>query len=78
MDAPAVAGLALVKRAKEGSSGAFRMVHGVGAGNIVTLDMPALQLSSPSYSEADGYWQVQANIRPLPAAGNDEIVLTSR
>ena len=77
VDAPTVAGLALVKRAKEGLSGAFQMVHGVGAGKIITLDMPDLQLSSPSYSEADGYWQVQANIRPLPESGNDEIKLTT-
>lgn len=73
VDAPAVAALAVVKKAKDGDSGAFRMVHGAAAGQILQLDMPKLQLSSPSYSDADGYWQVQANIRPLPNAGNDEI-----
>ncbi len=66
------------ERAREGAEGAFRMIHGVGHGKVVQLDMPKLQLSSPSYSEADGYWQVQANIRPLPAAGNDEIALTTK
>ncbi len=76
IDAPTVATLALVKKAKEGASGAFRLVHGTGTAKVVTLDMPKLQLSSPSYAEADGYWQIQANIRPLPSTGNDEIKFT--
>lgn len=76
VDAPDVAAVALVRKAKDGESGAFQMIHGVGAGNILQLDMPKLQLSSPSYSDADGYWQVQANIRPLPMDGNDEISIT--
>ncbi len=80
IDAPSVATLSLVERAKAGTPGALRLVHGNTAGAIVELDMPAVALSQPSYSEANGVWQMQANYKPLPnvAAGNDEIKITTK
>ena len=77
LDTPDVADLAVVRKAMEGQLGAFRLTHGNEAGNTVTLDMPALQLSSPSYSAVDGYWRVKTRIKPLPVAGNDEIKLSA-
>ena len=76
LDMPSVADLALVNKAVEGDTGPFRLTHGNAAGNTVTLDMPALQLSSPSYSDDDGSWRVQTHFKALPVAGNDEIRLT--
>ena len=73
---PSVAHLAVVAKAAAGAAGAFRLVHGNVPGNTVTLDMPAVQLASPTYSDSDGYWHVQTQIKPLPVGGNDEIRLT--
>jgi len=83
-DAPSVADFALVSKAKTGATGALQLVHGgvAGAndGAIVQLDMPKVALASPSYQDADGVWQAQAEYRPLPdgATGNDEVKITTK
>ena len=74
--APAVANLALVNKAAAGATGPFRLSHADDAGNTVTLDMPAVQLSSPSYRDDEGYWHIRTGFKALPEAGNDEIRLT--
>lgn len=74
--APSVADFALVKKAKEGASGVLAIVHGRAAGPQIKIDAPKLALSSPSYSEDTGLWMAQANVRPLPVAGNDELKIS--
>ena len=85
LDAPKVAGEPLVKHAKEGVTGSLTLKHGVASSNQADVDgrtieiaMPAISLSSPSYQEANGVWQIQANYAALPnaAAGNDEVKIT--
>jgi len=65
--------------ARLGTSGALQMIHGIGAGNIVQVDMPALTASSaPSLSDDAGtsMTQTQWAVNPNSAGGGDELVLT--
>lgn len=48
-------------------------VHGVTAGNIVLLHMPAAQLLQPEMAEIKGKRLVGFQFRAVPVAGNDEL-----
>lgn len=74
--APSVADFAAVKKAKESAAGALSVVHGPAAGAQIKIDCPKLSLSSPTYSEDRGLAMLQANVRPLPSAGSDEIKIS--
>lgn len=78
MLAPAIADFSPVAKAAAGETGALALEHGAAAGGIVRIDMPVVSLSSPTYSEQRGVWQVATNYRPLPASGNDEIRITAK
>ncbi|MBV7454302.1 hypothetical protein KW843_07455 [Acidovorax sp. sif1233] len=55
----------------------LQIVHGVTAGNIVTIDAPKLQFNQePSLSDEDKTAMLSANFAVMPDAGNDELVLT--
>lgn len=54
----------------------FSITHGVGAGRIVQIDLPKVQLTSPTYSDQDGVAMLNLSLGIQPDAGNDEIVLT--
>jgi len=58
------------------TAGALNIVHGLTAGNIVTVNAPAVELSTPTYSESQGdlMMNLQMLIKPT-TAGNDEITL---
>jgi hypothetical protein len=59
------------------STAALSLIHGVTAGNIITLGAPAVQLTEPNYSDSQGVAMLSANLRFIPtAAGNDEVTLT--
>lgn len=77
--APAISGNNLVKKAKEGTTGAMQLVHGTVDGKKIQIDMPKIALNSPTYGESEGIWTIQTNFQPLPnaAAGNDEFKITS-
>ena len=65
--------------ARLGTTGALQMVHGVGAGNIVQVDMPALRMAAePTLSNDAGIamLQTQWDVNPNSDAGSDELVLT--
>jgi hypothetical protein len=64
-------------KAQAGTSMALSLVHGVGAGKISTLAVPALQLQRPA-SLANQQNIVEWPLRgtPLPTAGNDQWTLT--
>lgn len=72
--------LNLIEKAKDASTGALSIVHGAAAGKIIEIAAPKVQVSAPSFSEADGAWQVQFTLAALPngAAGNDEIKITTK
>ena len=59
-----------------GTTGAFQMVHGTVAGNIIQIDAPAVQLVSPRFANSQGIQMLQANLLFTPVSGNDEITIT--
>ena len=52
------------------------LVHGVGAGNIITISAPKLQIEDISTGAQDNVRQLVMKGRLLPNAGNDDIVIT--
>ena len=50
--------------------------HGTAAGNIVIFDAFAAQLTQPGYEDLDGVAMLRANMVLVPAAGNDDLVIT--
>lgn len=71
--APSITDFSPVKQAAAGALGALKVVHGTTAGNVVTIEMPRVSLSSPTYGEQRGVWRVSAALRPQPVSGNDEL-----
>lgn len=75
-EAPTVAGLDIVGRAKAGTLGALALVHGTVAGNIVQLDAANVQLQQPTYSKAGNTLLISSKLQLVRANGNDELKLT--
>lgn len=62
---------------KDGTEGAVQIVHGVGAGKIIQIDMPKVQLTSaPTLQDQDRIAMLGVNFSINPSAGNDEIKIT--
>lgn len=58
--------------------GALSLIHGVGAGKILTLAASNVQLEQPAFSDQQGIQLVQFALRFVPTnAGNDEFSLTN-
>jgi tail tube protein len=56
---------------------AIQMIHGVGAGNIVQMDMPKFQFTAdPSIQDVQGKAMLSGQGSLNPNAGDDELVLT--
>ena len=90
IDAPKVDDAPIVKFAREGKTGRFRVWHGIGRaavgaetlpvptlGKFLELDIPRMTLSSPTYSENNGFWRIQANFAAQPDDGNDELTIAA-
>lgn len=56
--------------------GAFSMTHGTAAGNKVKFDAPAMQLTTPAYSDKDGITMLGMKADFIPVVGNDELTLS--
>ena len=75
-------------RARDGTTGALRVVHGrdgaadadYGAGAIVEINAPKAQLVNPRVGESQGRHMLDFDLRLLPnaATANDELVITTR
>ncbi|RQR37851.1 hypothetical protein [Burkholderia sp. Bp9142] len=52
------------------------LTHGKVAGNIVTIAAPAVQLTSPSYTDNNGIASLSTTLTLNPVQGNDEITIT--
>ena len=65
-------------KARAGDTGALEMVHGVGAGKIVEIDCPRVQLTQPSYAEDAKLLQWSSDFEIQPNAGNDELTIEAR
>jgi hypothetical protein len=55
---------------------AFQLIHGTTAGNIVTLDAPAVQLAGITETDINGELGYQTQLRLLPDSGDDELKIT--
>lgn len=51
VDMEALSTLDPFARAKAGNTGALQLIHGVGAGKIIQIDCPVVQLTQPSYGD---------------------------
>lgn len=56
-----------------GTLSTMQLVHGVGAGNIIQIDAPKVQITDPSYQDSDGVAMLSMGLVLQPNAGNDEI-----
>ncbi|UUZ68079.1 hypothetical protein LP416_27830 [Polaromonas sp. P2-4] len=62
-----------------GTEGALQLIHGVGAGNIIQIDMPTLQLTSPpTISDDNGVAMLTAQFSVKPNTGNDELIVVAK
>ncbi|MBK6920620.1 MAG: hypothetical protein IPH07_24680 [Deltaproteobacteria bacterium] len=76
-EAPTVATYDWFAAAKVATTDAVELVHGTTAGNIVTLEAPAVQVINPRYANApDDVVMIATDLLFLPSTGNDEITLT--
>lgn len=55
---------------------ALQIVHGTGAGKIITIDAPAVSFQPPSFSDSDGVMMCSMPLVFEPDAGDDEFTLT--
>jgi hypothetical protein len=62
--------------AKNGTLNPLQMVHGTVAGNIVQLDAPKAQITSPSLTDDNGIAMLSVSLALQPNAGNDEVLLS--
>jgi hypothetical protein len=62
--------------AQNRTRGAIQIKHGVGAGNIITFDAPAVEIGRPSYSQDQGEIMMTLPLIFAPVAGNDEMKIT--
>jgi len=76
IEAPTITAKDWFTTSLESTTGALQMVHGSTAGNIVTIDAPAVQVISPTYGDSDGIVTLEANLSFVPDEGDDEITIT--
>jgi hypothetical protein len=57
---------------------ALALTQGAGAGKIVELSLPSVQVLNPAYADDEGNAMLTMELRPLPVAGNDELKITVR
>jgi hypothetical protein len=59
--------------------GALQIVHGVGVGNVVQFDAPAVEIGDPTPTNRDGVIATQLPLRFTPtSAGNNEFTITTK
>lgn len=76
IEEPPIASKNFYAIAKAATLDALQLVHGTVAGNIVTIDMPKVQLKSPTQSNEDGDVMLGMSLTPTADAGDDEVTIT--
>lgn len=59
-----------------GTLAALQMIHGTVAGNIIQIDAPKVQVSTPAISDDNGLAFINVNLALQPNTGNDEILIS--
>lgn len=78
IEVPTIAAKDFFTIAKNGTLGALSILHGIVAEFKVRIDLPAVQLINPEYTDRDGVLAMKMGLRLVPtAAGNDEIKITA-
>jgi hypothetical protein len=75
IDLPSVAAKDFIKIAKENTTGALVFQHGNDAGEIVNITAPRVQILEPAINDNAGDAQLTANLRFIPQAGDDDILI---
>lgn len=65
-------------RARNSTRGALSLVHGTGAGNIVEISAPAVEIGKPSQGETNGVINYSLPLRICPDIGRDELTIVVR
>lgn len=73
--APALSTKNYFVTAKGDTTGVLTLVHGMTAGNIVTLAAPNAQLLEPKYGDDKGRAMIDANLAFIYGSGDDEMSL---
>lgn len=78
IEVPTVAQKDFFTIARDGTLGALTITHGTVAEYKVKIDLPAVQLINPEYTDRDGVLAMKFGLRLVPtAAGNDELKITA-
>lgn len=59
-----------------GTLSTMQLIHGTTAGNIVQIDAPKVQVTSPSISDDNGLAFMSLNLALQPNTGNDDILIS--
>lgn len=72
----ALATIDFFDRAEKVTLGALQLIHGVGAGNIVQIDAPRVQVGVPKHRDSQGISMLDIPLTLVPDTGDDEIKIT--
>lgn len=79
MELPTIAAANFGEMARLGTDGALQLIHGIGVGNIIQIDMPKVQLTSaPAISNDNEVAMLQVGFSVKPNLGNDELVIVAK
>ena len=76
IETPTIAAKDFFTEAESGSTNLVCLQHGTTSGNIVSIVLPTVDITQPTYSESDGISMLEISFTPVPNTGNDEIRLT--
>lgn len=79
IELPAIAVANFGEIVKANAQSALQIIHGTTAGNIVEINMPAIQINAaPAISNDNEIARIGLSFSVNPSAGNDEIVIVCR
>lgn len=78
MEMPKVSTIDWADVVVKGQKGPLNVVHGITAGNIVELQMPAVQPGAPTIQDAEGDAMISMAFDINPVHGNDELTIIVR
>lgn len=78
VEARSVATVDWFARARASTRGALSLVHGVGAGNIVEVTAPAVEIGKPTQGETNNIVNYSLPLKLCPDTGRDEFTIIVR